>query len=264
MSCFVQVLRMFFPVSLDYILIYFFACLLKSCSPISLFLYPFRIVPCGVQLRWYCVTFGEFDWQNGYTALIYAACYGHANCMCLLFDAGADKEAKSLVRVGLCFSLCLEVFVFRVFSSSKLPAPPHCIHDAHSVQVFLGIALFEFFLHLYFCFSNGLISLFILPVVPLLLLRIRLPFVSLKCYVAFLLYMFQLVTMYLAPFKIFSQCIAPYYHSIFSKSLSRKYYSLLLSLPFHLCLSFWNMYIFVYSICESALKLDVWCSNVSI
>ena len=36
--------------------------------------------------------------QNGKTALILAATYGHADCARLLLDAGADKDAKCNVR----------------------------------------------------------------------------------------------------------------------------------------------------------------------
>jgi ankyrin repeat protein len=36
--------------------------------------------------------------QYGYTALIRAAWAGRANCVRLLLDAGADKEAKNEVR----------------------------------------------------------------------------------------------------------------------------------------------------------------------
>ena len=36
--------------------------------------------------------------QSGYTALIYAAHYGRADCARLLLDAGADKNAKANVR----------------------------------------------------------------------------------------------------------------------------------------------------------------------
>ncbi len=49
--------------------------------------------------------------QGGWTALIYAAAYGGADCARLLIDAGADKEAKINVRHMMsclqsdCFSL---------------------------------------------------------------------------------------------------------------------------------------------------------------
>jgi ankyrin repeat protein len=38
--------------------------------------------------------------QYGWTALIFAADGGHADCARLLIDAGADKEAKDSVRVS--------------------------------------------------------------------------------------------------------------------------------------------------------------------
>ena len=41
---------------------------------------------------------------SGRTALMRAAVGGHADCARLLIDAGADKDAKSRVRVH-CFSL---------------------------------------------------------------------------------------------------------------------------------------------------------------
>jgi hypothetical protein len=36
--------------------------------------------------------------QDGWTALILAAEYDHADCVRLLLDAGADKNAKTRVR----------------------------------------------------------------------------------------------------------------------------------------------------------------------
>ena len=36
--------------------------------------------------------------QDGYTALIFAAMHGRADCVRLLLDAGADKDAKNEVR----------------------------------------------------------------------------------------------------------------------------------------------------------------------
>jgi ankyrin repeat protein len=40
----------------------------------------------------------EFDLQDGWTALMYAAQDGRAECVRLLINAGADKEAKDNVR----------------------------------------------------------------------------------------------------------------------------------------------------------------------
>ena len=48
--------------------------------------------------RWCCVCAGEYNAQYGWTALINAAAYGRAECVRLLIDAGADKEAKTNVR----------------------------------------------------------------------------------------------------------------------------------------------------------------------
>ncbi len=36
--------------------------------------------------------------QGGFTALIYTATFGHADCARLLLDAGADKNANAIVR----------------------------------------------------------------------------------------------------------------------------------------------------------------------
>ncbi len=41
---------------------------------------------------------GESDSQSGCTALAYAAKTGHADCVRLLIDAGADKDIKNDVR----------------------------------------------------------------------------------------------------------------------------------------------------------------------
>ena len=49
--------------------------------------------------------------QNGDTALTAAAKNGHTDCVRLLLDGGADKEAKNNVR----FSSQLCVFVLDVF-----------------------------------------------------------------------------------------------------------------------------------------------------
>ncbi len=40
----------------------------------------------------------EFDSQDGRSALFWAAAKGHADCMRLLIDAGADTEAQCDVR----------------------------------------------------------------------------------------------------------------------------------------------------------------------
>ncbi len=54
---------------------------------------------------WRFVRDFESDSQVGWTALMDAAAYGHADCVRLLIDAGADKEAKSDVRVAAFLSL---------------------------------------------------------------------------------------------------------------------------------------------------------------
>ncbi len=41
----------------------------------------------------------EFDTQNGFTALTRAVHWGHADCVRLLIDAGADKEARDNVNI---------------------------------------------------------------------------------------------------------------------------------------------------------------------
>ncbi len=41
--------------------------------------------------------------QDGRTALIEADKMGHADCVRLLLDAGADKNAANNVRAGVCF-----------------------------------------------------------------------------------------------------------------------------------------------------------------
>jgi ankyrin repeat protein len=43
---------------------------------------------------------GKLDSQRGYTALICAAENGHADCVRLLIDAGADMDARNNVRIG--------------------------------------------------------------------------------------------------------------------------------------------------------------------
>ena len=43
---------------------------------------------------------GDFDSQNRYTALMYAACMGYTESVRLLIDSGADKDGNDEVRVG--------------------------------------------------------------------------------------------------------------------------------------------------------------------
>jgi hypothetical protein len=54
---------------------------------------------CLLSLKYsHIVCCGDSDAQGGETALMLAAAYGHADCVRLLIDAGADKEAKNIVR----------------------------------------------------------------------------------------------------------------------------------------------------------------------
>jgi hypothetical protein len=45
---------------------------------------------------------GEFESQDSYSVLVCSASEGHAECVRLLIDAGADKDAKCDVRFVLC------------------------------------------------------------------------------------------------------------------------------------------------------------------
>ena len=67
------------------------------------------IVLYCLQLCLGCVGCGGFDAQYGLTALIWAAAEGHAECVRLLIDAGADKDVKNNVRRWSL--LCYEAFV---------------------------------------------------------------------------------------------------------------------------------------------------------
>jgi hypothetical protein len=51
-----------------------------------------------------CVCGSESDSQDGNTALMYAAEDGHADCVRLLIDAGADKNIGNNVRVSRCIA----------------------------------------------------------------------------------------------------------------------------------------------------------------
>ena len=51
-----------------------------------------------------------FDIQGGYTALIYSAMYGHSECVRLLVESGANKEAKTDVRIA--YSVSFQAFTF--------------------------------------------------------------------------------------------------------------------------------------------------------
>jgi ankyrin repeat protein len=59
----------------------------------------------------YCHPHALTRTQSGCTALIYAAANGHADCARLLLDAGADKNAKDVVRDCFAVSAAVRVFV---------------------------------------------------------------------------------------------------------------------------------------------------------
>jgi hypothetical protein len=102
---------MIFP-SLHFVLPLFLS-LVTQCFK-YVFLFYSGFLKCSI-LRWPCVFGGESDSQFGRTALILAAARGHADCVQLLIDAGADKEAKDRVRCRplFCCRLC---FGFRFFT----------------------------------------------------------------------------------------------------------------------------------------------------
>ncbi len=61
------------------------------------------------------------DSPRGWTALMCAAIGGRTDCMRLLIDAGADKDAKSVVRVYcylLQFSFSFVLFIHSTFHVS--------------------------------------------------------------------------------------------------------------------------------------------------
>ncbi len=70
-------------------------------------------------VRWpFCfVEWGKFDSQGEWTVLMVAAENGHAACVRLLIDAGADMEAKDRVRVALLVLLSSRHFIFTAFVS---------------------------------------------------------------------------------------------------------------------------------------------------
>ena len=75
-----------------------FACYLRASSALSLAM---AVALCAA---------GESDSQHGRTALIWAAMRSNADCVRLLIDAGADKEAKYIVRRrSLSLLTCLSV-----------------------------------------------------------------------------------------------------------------------------------------------------------
>jgi ankyrin repeat protein len=66
--------------------------------------YSLTLIYFCLHLRRACAhvggTLGRRRAQNGSTALMFAAEKGHVDCVRLLLDAGADKEAKNEVRAS--------------------------------------------------------------------------------------------------------------------------------------------------------------------
>jgi ankyrin repeat protein len=95
------------------------------------------------------VSGGKFDSQGGYTALMWAAGNGHADCVRLLIDAGADKEAKDHVRVGRCFveapSRLFLFFFSSLFivrhSSPSASRLSRCLNDSPTIRVYHNLSL---------------------------------------------------------------------------------------------------------------------------
>ncbi len=80
---------------------------------------------------------GDSNLQDGWTALSIAAQNGRADCVRLLIDAGADKDAKTKVHVGRYFSGCHPIlpslvysyflfYIIRVFKNHL----SYCVHNA--------------------------------------------------------------------------------------------------------------------------------------
>jgi hypothetical protein len=85
-----------------------------SCN--LLFCIYFHQFTCGIAVSflhftccwwWQCVGICKFDSQHGWTALIGAAHECQADCVRLLIDAGADKDAKDNVRARSLLYLCI-------------------------------------------------------------------------------------------------------------------------------------------------------------
>ena len=80
-----------------------------------------RILAASILAIVFCLTFSH-PLQNFTTALIRAATNGHADCMQVLLDAGADTEAQGRVRVRVSLSkarwhLVLPLLVLSMFLS---------------------------------------------------------------------------------------------------------------------------------------------------
>jgi hypothetical protein len=69
-----------------------------------------------------CVCLGESDLQeDGRTALMWATVNGHVECLRLLIDARANKEAKDKVRRRILLECCAFFFLgFRYFIFSSM------------------------------------------------------------------------------------------------------------------------------------------------
>jgi hypothetical protein len=103
---------------------------------------------------------GEFDSQKGWTALIWAAWHGHADCVRLLIDAGADKEAKTSVRHWSVVMLWRLLVFFSVFIILLFQSFPSCFTVSVALSLFkvhLDLS-FSMFFPLSFSFPNNFFS----------------------------------------------------------------------------------------------------------
>jgi hypothetical protein len=95
--------------ALSLVFVYFFVVLLLSRHNIQ-YLFSLEMSHAVLSMTVaLCVSGGGSDSQNGNTALMWVAARGLADCMRLLIDAGADKEAKDNVR---CWTLHNNAFCF--------------------------------------------------------------------------------------------------------------------------------------------------------
>ncbi len=66
-----------------------------------------------------CLCCLYWDEQKRYTALIWAACKGHTDCVRVLVDGGADKEAMDQVLIiaasFFLYFICIYVFIYSRF-----------------------------------------------------------------------------------------------------------------------------------------------------
>jgi hypothetical protein len=78
--------------------------------------------------------------QFRFTALIRAAQAGHADCVRLLLDVGADKDAKEYVRAAriiVCVHLVL--FLTRVCANVQVPMQPPVLKLHHTLYCILFV-----------------------------------------------------------------------------------------------------------------------------